>query len=94
MRATCLRRSARETCQYELGYRSLRTLVLMSFISKSLNVLTPRLHADGESETDKSSERDEVKSGSDRVQHAELLVCLVHSGGRLYFSTLATRLTC
>jgi hypothetical protein len=41
------------------------------------------LHADGESETDESSERDEVKSGSDRVQHAELLVGLVHSGGRL-----------
>lgn len=50
-----------------------------------LLVLYPKhsSHADGESETDETTERDEVKSSSDRVQEAELLVCLVHSGGWL-----------
>ena len=51
-------------------------------------LITPRiLHADGESETDETTERDEVKSGGDRVQETELLVGLVHSGGWLLVSS-------
>ena len=45
------------------------------------------LHADGEAETDETTERDEVKSGGDRVQETELLVGLVHSSGWLIVSS-------
>ena len=65
---------------------SIRLHVTSSFSA----FLYPLLHADGESETDETTKRDEVKSGSDRVQETELLVGLVHSGGWLYVSGLHT----
>ena len=46
------------------------------------------LHANGEAETDETTERDEVKSSGDRVQEAELFVGLVHGGGWLIVSSL------
>ena len=52
-------------------------------ISFSALLVFHSLHANRESKTNETSKRDEVKSGSGRVQETEFLVGAVHGGGWL-----------